>query len=152
MTNDMPEQPTTRSAVMRRIPIAVAAVLIGGVAGYLGIYGIGGLKGAGGDPTKNPSESGELVRFLGSLAGSHPEAAGYWPAQGVAFGPVPVNGTFSYANGTRLYYANLATNLTDTKIEQGGINADIGITVSHIDNLTSARVADQKNWSKPSSR
>src|SRR6201986_3519885 len=51
MTNDMPEQPTTRSAVMRRIPIAVAAVLIGGIAGYAGIYGLGGLKGAGGDPT-----------------------------------------------------------------------------------------------------
>jgi hypothetical protein len=68
---------------------------------------------------------------------------------GVAFGPVPVNGTFSYANGTRLYYSNLATNLTDTKISQGGINADTAITVSHIDNLTPARVADQKNWSKP---
>ncbi len=68
---------------------------------------------------------------------------------GVAFGPAPVNGTFSYANGTRLYYANLATNLTDTRIEQGGINADTAITVSHIDNLTPARVADQKNWSKP---
>jgi thiol-disulfide isomerase/thioredoxin len=51
MTNDMPEQPTARSAVMRRIPIAVAAVLIGGIAGYLGIYGLGGSKGAGGDPT-----------------------------------------------------------------------------------------------------
>ena len=51
MTNDMPEQPTTRAAVMRRIPIAVAAVLIGGIAGYVGIYGIGGLKGAGGDAT-----------------------------------------------------------------------------------------------------
>ena len=47
MTNDMPEQPTTHAAVMRRIPIAVAAVLVGGIAGYLGIYG---LKGAGGDP------------------------------------------------------------------------------------------------------
>jgi thiol-disulfide isomerase/thioredoxin len=36
---------------MRRIPVAVAAVLIGGIAGYVGIYGLGGLKGAGGDPT-----------------------------------------------------------------------------------------------------
>jgi thiol-disulfide isomerase/thioredoxin len=44
----MPEQPATRATVMRRIPIAIAAVLIGGIAGYLGIYG---LKGAGGDPT-----------------------------------------------------------------------------------------------------
>jgi thiol-disulfide isomerase/thioredoxin len=43
----MPEQPTTRSAVTRRIPIAVAAVLIGGLAGYLGIHG---LKGSAGDP------------------------------------------------------------------------------------------------------
>jgi thiol-disulfide isomerase/thioredoxin len=51
MTNDMPERPTVHAAVMRRIPIAVAAVLIGGIAGYLGIYGLGGLKGAGGDPT-----------------------------------------------------------------------------------------------------
>jgi thiol-disulfide isomerase/thioredoxin len=51
MTNDMPEQPAPRAAVMRRIPIAVAAVLIGGIAGYVGIYGIGGLKGAGGDAT-----------------------------------------------------------------------------------------------------
>src|ERR1700760_1921830 len=47
MTNLMPEQPTARTTVMRRIPIAVAAVLVGGIAGYVGI---GGLKGAGGDP------------------------------------------------------------------------------------------------------
>jgi thiol-disulfide isomerase/thioredoxin len=51
MTNDMPEQPTVHSAVMRRIPIAVAAVLLGGIAGYVGIYGLGGLKGTSGDPT-----------------------------------------------------------------------------------------------------
>src|ERR1700744_366486 len=51
MTNPMPGQPTAQSAVMRRIPIAVAAVLIGGIAGYVGIYGLAGLKGAGGDPT-----------------------------------------------------------------------------------------------------
>jgi thiol-disulfide isomerase/thioredoxin len=47
MTNDMPEQPTTRTAVTRRIPIVVAAVLTGGLAGYIGIHG---LKGAVGDP------------------------------------------------------------------------------------------------------
>ena len=69
---------------------------------------------------------------------------------GVAFGPVPVNGTFSYANGTRLYFSTLATNLTDTKIQNGGINSNFAITVSHIDNLTPARVADQSNWSAPS--
>ena len=50
MTNDMPEQPTAPAAVIRRIPIAVAAVLIGGIAGYVGIYGLGALRGPGGDP------------------------------------------------------------------------------------------------------
>jgi thiol-disulfide isomerase/thioredoxin len=51
MTNDMPEQPTTRAALTRRIPIVVAAVLIGGLAGYAGIHGLSGLTGgAGGDP------------------------------------------------------------------------------------------------------
>jgi hypothetical protein len=68
---------------------------------------------------------------------------------GVAFGPVPKNGTFSYANGSRLYFATLATNLNDTKIQNGGINSNFAITVSHIDNLTQARVASQSNWSKP---
>ena len=68
---------------------------------------------------------------------------------GVAFGPVPKNGTFSYANGTRLYYSNIATNLTDTRIQQGGVNSPFAITVSHLDNPTQARVADQSNWSKP---
>jgi thiol-disulfide isomerase/thioredoxin len=50
MTNDMPDRPTTRTTVMHRIPITVAAVLIGGIAGYVGIYGVSGLTGAGGDP------------------------------------------------------------------------------------------------------
>jgi hypothetical protein len=67
----------------------------------------------------------------------------------VAFGPVPKNGTFSYANGSRLYFGTIATNLTDTRIQRGGINSNFALTVSHIDNLTPARVADQSNWSKP---
>lgn len=32
----------------------------------------------------DPSNSGELVRFLESLVATHPTAAGYWPAQAVA--------------------------------------------------------------------
>jgi thiol-disulfide isomerase/thioredoxin len=35
---------------MRRVPIAIAAVLIGGVVGYAAIYGLGGLKREAGDP------------------------------------------------------------------------------------------------------
>ncbi len=68
---------------------------------------------------------------------------------GVAFGPAPVNGHFSWANGSRLYYSNLATNLTDTRIEQGGQNSNFAIAVSHIDNVTTERIADQANWSRP---
>jgi xylulokinase len=41
-------------------------------------------RGAGGDPTADPSSSGELARFLGWLAHRYPDAAGYWPAQAVA--------------------------------------------------------------------
>lgn len=66
----------------------------------------------------------------------------------VAFGPAPGEEGFAWANGSRLYYANLATNLTDTRIG-GGINATIAIAVSHIDNVTPARIQTQANWSAP---
>jgi hypothetical protein len=68
---------------------------------------------------------------------------------GVSFGPAPANGHFSWANGSRLYFSSLATNLTDTRIEQGGQNSNFAITVSHIDNVTPTRIADQANWSRP---
>src|SRR5258708_30323058 len=52
MTNDMPELPSPRPAATRRIPIAIAAVLIGAVIGFAGVYGIGGLRrNATGDAT-----------------------------------------------------------------------------------------------------
>jgi thiol-disulfide isomerase/thioredoxin len=51
MTNDMPDSPSPRLAATRRIPIVVAAVVIGGLIGYAGMTGFGGLRrGAGGDP------------------------------------------------------------------------------------------------------
>jgi hypothetical protein len=66
----------------------------------------------------------------------------------VAFGPVPVNGKFSWANGSRLYAANLATNLTDTLIG-APFNSSFAVTVSHIDNVTPDRIQTQANWSRP---
>ena len=68
---------------------------------------------------------------------------------GVAFGPVPLNGHFSWTNGARAYVSTLATNLTDTRIEHGGINSTFAITVSHLDDPTASRVQDQANWSRP---
>jgi thiol-disulfide isomerase/thioredoxin len=47
----MPELPSPRPTATRRIPIAIAAVLIGAVIGFAGVYGIGGWRrNAAGDP------------------------------------------------------------------------------------------------------
>jgi thiol-disulfide isomerase/thioredoxin len=73
MTNDMPERPLLRTAAARRIPFAIGAVLVGAVVGFVGVYGIGGLKrNASGDPACRPAV--ELARKLAPLA--HGEVAG----------------------------------------------------------------------------
>jgi thiol-disulfide isomerase/thioredoxin len=46
----MPDTPPVAPAATRRIPIAIGAVVIGGLIGYAGIAGFGGLKGSAGDP------------------------------------------------------------------------------------------------------
>jgi xylulokinase len=62
---------------------SLCAVDAGGVPISDGLlYGDG--RGAGGDPAKDPSQSGELVRFLTWLTATYPDAAGFWPAQAVA--------------------------------------------------------------------
>src|SRR5436190_1132271 len=72
MTNDMPETPSPRLAATRRIPIAIGAVLVGGLIGFAGVYGLGGLKrGAGGDSAC--AGAVELARKIGPLA--HGEVA-----------------------------------------------------------------------------
>src|ERR1700682_5294531 len=72
MTNEMPERPSPHPAAMRRIPIAIGAVLIGAVIGFAGVYGIGGLKGnASGHPPCRPAV--DLARKLAPLA--HGEVA-----------------------------------------------------------------------------
>ena len=60
----MPELPSPRPAATRRIPFAIGAVLIGGVVGFAGIYGIGGLKrNASDDPACRPA-----VALAGKIA------------------------------------------------------------------------------------
>jgi hypothetical protein len=68
----------------------------------------------------------------------------------VAFGPVYANGTFSWANGSRLYYANLASNFPGRQAFKGFE----AIAVSRIDGpastgLTNAIVSNQANWKAP---
>ncbi len=68
----------------------------------------------------------------------------------VAFGPVFRNGSFSWANGSRLYYANLTSNFPGRQAFKGFE----AIAVSRIDGpastgLTQAIVSDQANWKAP---
>jgi hypothetical protein len=69
----------------------------------------------------------------------------------VAFGPIPdANGEFDWANGSRLYYANLTSNLSVSEtVTFKGFEA---IAVSRIDGdpaLTEATVSSQNNWMDP---
>ncbi len=67
----------------------------------------------------------------------------------LAFGPKPdSNGNFSWANGSRLYYANLAESFSGADT----FNGFEAIAVSRIDGapgLTPAIVADKNNWKPP---
>ncbi len=69
---------------------------------------------------------------------------------GVAVGPVPVNGSFSWANGSRVYYANLVgpwpLGFTFPNPEFHGF---LGVGVSRLDNPTPQRVADKNSWQQP---
>src|ERR1700736_2701118 len=67
MTNDMPELPSPLPVAARRIPVAIATVLIGGLIGFAGLYGLGGLsRNAAGDPACRPAL--DLARKLAPLA------------------------------------------------------------------------------------
>jgi thiol-disulfide isomerase/thioredoxin len=72
MTNDMPELPTPRPAVTRRIPLAVGAVVVGALIGFAAVYGFGALKrGPAGDSACNAAV--DLARKIAPLA--HGEVA-----------------------------------------------------------------------------
>jgi len=64
----------------------------------------------------------------------------------VAFGPRPTaSGGFSYAAGSRLYYANL----TSAGPGQAPFKGDEAIAVSHTDNIPSAIIGRNAAWSRP---
>ncbi|MGE5377676.1 MAG: sialidase family protein [Bacteroidota bacterium] len=67
----------------------------------------------------------------------------------VAFGPVPgANGQFSWSNGSRLYYANLTSNLNSQRDELAfkGFEA---IAVSRTDDVRAAAAGDKNAWMPP---
>jgi len=66
-------------------------------------------------------------------------------APAVAFGPRPgANGSFSWANGSRLYYANLAS-----AFPGGAIKGFEAIAVSRTDNPRAAAAGDATAWKSP---
>jgi hypothetical protein len=63
----------------------------------------------------------------------------------VAFGPVPSrNGTFSWANGSRLYYGNITFPFGNPPFK-----FDAAITVSRTDHVRTAATGDQNAWKAP---
>src|SRR5947207_3924215 len=61
---------------------------------------------------------------------------------GVAFGPRPAsNGTFSWGNGSRLYYSNLTSNFATTRTDSTFRGAE-AIAVSHTDDVRGAASGD----------
>ncbi len=67
----------------------------------------------------------------------------------VAFGPRPVNGTFSWANGSRLYYANLTASLTGGFPQKEPFKGFLAVGVSRLDNPTATSVLDKNSWMPP---
>jgi hypothetical protein len=67
---------------------------------------------------------------------------------GVAFGPRPGPGGFSWSNGSRLYYSNLTANVSAVRSEQGfkGFEA---IAVSRTDNPQAAAASTKSAWMPP---
>jgi hypothetical protein len=67
----------------------------------------------------------------------------------LAFGPRPgSDGTFSWANGSRLYYANLIANFSTVRSESAfkGYEA---VGVSRTDNVAAAAAGDASAWTDP---
>jgi thiol-disulfide isomerase/thioredoxin len=63
----MPETPSPRAAATRRIPLAIGAVMVGGLIGYAAVSGFGGLKrGSSGDSACNGAV--DLARKIAPLA------------------------------------------------------------------------------------
>jgi hypothetical protein len=64
----------------------------------------------------------------------------------ISIGPRPVNGNFSWANGSRVYYANLTSNFPGSHGIPRGYEA---VAMSRLDNPTPTSVLDKDSWQRP---
>jgi hypothetical protein len=60
-----------------------------------------------------------------------------------------VDGKFSWANGSRLYYANLTASVTDGFPQKEPFRGFLAVGVSRLDNATQERVQDKNSWMPP---
>jgi hypothetical protein len=119
-----------------------------------------------GDSWTQPTYTGLTARdCLGAVGSTDPPCSAHtgpigtlpWYAENglvsdgdpaVAFGPRPGPGGFSWANGSRLYYANLTSNVATTRSDQTfkGFEA---IAVSRTDNPQAAAANTKGAWEPP---
>jgi hypothetical protein len=91
--------------------------------------------------TAHPGPIGTLPGYLeAGLASDGDPALAFGPRQGA-------NGKFSWASGSRLYYANLTSNLNAKRDET--FKGFEGIAVSRTDNVAAAATGDNNAWMAP---
>jgi hypothetical protein len=108
---------------------------------YTGLTARGCLGAVGADPGCTPTTGpiGTLPNYAENNLVSDGDPA-------VAFGPQPTgDGGFSYADGSRLYYANLTSAIPGTAPFKGAE----AIAVSHTDDVALAATGDNSAWSDP---
>jgi hypothetical protein len=100
-----------------------------------------------GVPGPDPGCTAHVGR-IGTLPGYYPGLVSDGdPA--VAFGPRPdASGHFAWANGSRLYYANLTSNFGATR-DEAAFKGFEAIAVSRTDNVAAAAAGDNSAWMSP---
>ena len=97
------------------------------------------------DPACTPTEGpiGTLPKYFENGLKSDGDPA-------LAFGPIPgPDGTFSWANGSRLYYANLTSNLTGGNPQEQTFKGAEAVYVSRTDDVRAAASNDANAWMDP---
>lgn len=85
---------------------------------------------------------------IGTLPGYYEHGLASDGDPALAFGPRPGPNGFSWANGSRLYYANLTSNLATARADQAFRGAE-AIAVSRTDDVAAAAAGTQSAWMAP---